>query len=234
MNIGVILAGGIGSRMGMEIPKQYMLLEGKPVLIYSVEVLDNFPMTDVIVIVAEKQWREQIQKWLEEYGINKTVIFATPGNSRQMSTYNALKVIKKEFKKAETVLVHDAARPFLSEKILSNLYEMINYCDGVLPVLNMRDTMYYSENGKEIDSVPDRTKVYAGQAPELFKFNEYYAAHEKVTEEEINTITGGAVLAFKEGLRVRFIEGHQNNIKITSKEDLVTAKKIINLEKEDR
>jgi 2-C-methyl-D-erythritol 4-phosphate cytidylyltransferase len=219
--VGIILAGGIGSRMENEnVPKQYIILEGKPVIVYSLEAMDKFEKLASIVIVADNIWHNMIIHWIHQYEIRKKIEFALPGESRQMSTFHALQKVGEKFPQTKWVMVHDAARPLLKQSLLWRCFNEIAGNDGVLPVLKMKDTMYFSDEGNYITEIPDRNKIFAGQSPEVFDFKKYYDLHLGLSEDAINRATGGSVLAFENHMKVKFVKGDPENIKITSKEDL--------------
>lgn len=229
MNVGIILAGGIGSRMGEEsIPKQYMLLERKPIIVYSLEAMEQFENITSIVIVADSIWHSAICDWLRQYKITKTVEFALPGESRQMSTFHALQKVKEKFPETKWVMIHDAARPILTQPFLTRCFAGTSESDCILPVLKMKDTMYFSDDGEYVKGVPDRNELFAGQSPEVFNFKKYYNLHLSLSREEIDKATGGSVLAFENNMKIKFVEGDPENIKITTKEDLKIIRSILN------
>ncbi|MEZ3478110.1 MAG: 2-C-methyl-D-erythritol 4-phosphate cytidylyltransferase, partial [Lachnospiraceae bacterium] len=146
MNTALILSGGIGSRMGTEIPKQYIEVRNRLVISYSIEVLSRHAGIDAIQIVAAPQWHEKIQESLKQYDKSKKFRgFSAPGENRQLSIYHGLTDIRGFAEDSDIVLVHDAARPLLSERMITDSLSAVEGHDGVLPILPMKDTIYKSE-----------------------------------------------------------------------------------------
>lgn len=225
MNIALILAGGTGSRLGADIPKQYIEVGGRMVIDYCLETLDVSEYIDDIWIVADSTWQEFIKRPRKFTG------FALPGKNRQLSIYNGLKAIEASMQDTENinVIIHDAARPFLSGEMIEGCVKAVGEHDGVLPVLPMKDTVYFSEDGKMISGLLDRGKIFAGQAPECFDFKKYLAANEALLPDKILNINGSTEPAVMAGLDVVMIPGDEKNFKITTKEDLERFKEIITM-----
>lgn len=216
MNIALVLSGGTGSRLGEDIPKQYIRVHGRMILSYCLEVLEHCDEIDGIQIVADESWHEVIR----EAHCDKLKGFSAPGVTRQGSILNGLENIRQYAEDGDIVVIHDAARPFVSEQLLSRVIEAAKQHHGAMPVLKMKDTVYYSKDGKEVMSLLDRNCIYAGQAPEAFKLGCYYEANKKLSEEEFLKINGSTEPAIMAGLDIVMVEGEEGNYKITTKEDL--------------
>lgn len=221
MNIAIILAGGTGTRLDGDVPKQYLTVNGKPVLAFSLEVFEAHPAVDKIVIVANAEWEAYILEALKRYGIKKFAGFAPAGESRQHSVLSGMTVARALSGAAEdaVVLVHDAARPNVNARMIDDSLQLQGY-DATLPVIPIADTVYYSENGREITQLPDRDKLYAGQSPEAFLLNKFYAAHADLSDAELCAVRGTCQLAHSKGLSVRLYAGEFSNYKITTMVDL--------------
>lgn len=222
MNIAIILAGGVGSRMKSgTTPKQYLLVNGKPVISYCLDVFENSPKIDDIVIVAAKDWHKFLLTWIEKENIQKFRGFASPGCNRQYSIFHGLQFVKSLGRKTDDIVViHDAARPLLSPFLLNACIEHMVDVDGVMPVIPMKDTIYVSENHENITGILNRDILYAGQSPECFSFVSYYNANAALSEEEMLSFRGSSEIAYKSGLNVKLISGSEDNFKITTKNDL--------------
>lgn len=228
MNIALVLSGGTGTRLGTDIPKQYLEVCGKPILIYCLESLCTSPYIDGVQIVAAPEWQETIREWLEVYHLmEKCKGFSQPGENRQLSIVSGLNSIREYASDDALVLIHDAARPNLQKELIDNCFEAIEGYDGVLPVLPMKDTVYLSEDGKQITSLLKRSQVYAGQAPELFRLGSYYRANEALLPDKILAINGSTEPAVLAGLNVAVIPGDEGNFKITTPADLERFRNLI-------
>jgi 2-C-methyl-D-erythritol 4-phosphate cytidylyltransferase len=184
---------------------------------------------DRVWIVAAEEWRDAIREDAKRVGLpmDKLAGFAEPGVNRQDSVRNGLKAIKEALETGaastpgeDTVLVHDAARPLLSQELLHRCYRALPGHDGVMPVLPMKDTVYFSEDGKQVTELLDRQKIYAGQAPELFLFDKYYDANMTLSSEKILTINGASEPAILAGMDIAMIPGDEDNFKVTTQADL--------------
>ena len=223
MNIAVVLSGGTGTRLGSEIPKQYIQVKGKMIISYCLDVLEKCTKIDAIHIVADESWYNVI---LEEC-VSKFKGFSKPGVNRQLSIFNALEDIKKYAKEDDIVIIHDAARPCVSSKMFEELIHACKEHDGALPVLPMKDTVYLSEDSKSITSLLNRSQIFAGQAPEAFRFGKYYEANVRLLPEDILKINGSTEPAIMAGMDVAMIPGDEKNFKITTVQDLERFQKLM-------
>lgn len=228
MNIAIILSGGVGSRMGLDIPKQYVEISQHPVIWYCLKTFLDNDRTDAIVIGVAEEWKGFVEEQVEELNPCKPIFYANPGETRQYSIYNGLKAVKDNgFNDESIVIIHDAARPLVSHELINRCYDTCEKADGAMPVLAVKDTTYYSEDGKQITNLLDRSKLWAGQAPEAFKFGKYLKVHEQMPHEELMKINGSTEIAYKCGLRVEMVQGDPMNFKITTPEDLSNFESII-------
>lgn len=228
MNIALILSGGTGTRLGEEIPKQYIEVGGKLLISYCLETFFTHPLIDAVQIVADAAWRDVITKEVGENG--KFRGFSDPGANRQMSIFNGLEDIWKYACDTDCVLIHDAARPLLPENLVTDCLMAMNGHDGVLPVLPMKDTVYFSDDGKKVAKLLEREKLYAGQAPEAFVLGKYYEANQKLLPERILQINGSTEAAIFAGMDIVMIPGEEKNFKITTKADLDRFKEMLRSE----
>lgn len=221
MTIALLLSGGAGSRLGEDTPKQYLDVCGVPMISYCIRTLSEHPDIDGIQIVAVGEWQEQLRLWIKEADVKgKFRGFSAPGETRQLSILNGLRDMRTYASEEDTVLIHDAARPLLSEKLITECLIALGGHDGVLPVLPMKDTIYYSEDGKQVSRLLNRSELYAGQAPEAFVLGSYYKANERLLPTEIYGINGSTEPAILAGLDVVMIPGDERNFKVTTKADL--------------
>lgn len=233
MNIAIVLSGGTGTRLGADLPKQYIEIAGKPVILYCLETLLAHKGIDAIRVVAEEYWQEHIMKMIaENKDKGKLQGFSLPGVNRQMSVVNAMDDIKAFADDDTNVLVCDAARPMMSAELVTECLNAIEDHDGVLPVLPMKDTVYVSEDGKNVTKLLDRKQIWSGQAPELFRFKPYYEANHKLMPDKILNINGSTEPAVIAGMDIALISGDESNIKITTPSDMESFCRM--LEKESK
>lgn len=229
MNIGIILSGGVGSRMGANIPKQYIEVDGKPIIQYCLETFLKSDDISFIVIGVADSWKHFVVDMMESIKPIKPIYYSKSGETRQDSIYYALCESQRQGAKDEDiVIIHDAARPLVSIDLVRKCLEGCKEADGVLPVIPVKDTIYRSLDGIHITSLLTRNELFAGQAPEAFLFGKYFRLHQEISCEELKKINGSTEIAYKGGLQVKLIEGDLMNFKITTPEDLSNFISIIN------
>lgn len=220
MNHAIIVAGGIGSRMKLDIPKQYLEVKGLPIILYSFRKFVSSPLIDSIVFVVADEWREFMNEWLSQEQYSAKVSFAHAGKSRQHSVYNGLLVLKEYAQENDVVLIHDSVRPLFPESNISDGIDACrDYC-GALPVISVKDATYQSKDGTCLSTVLPRHELFSGQSPESFIFGPFFKAHSLFADDELCNIRGCSELAYRAGLSVKIIPGTERNFKITTIEDL--------------
>lgn len=228
MSIAIILSGGIGKRMKSSLPKQYLIVQGKPIIAYTLDKFQNNSNVSAICIVVAQPWQDYVSEVVKEHDISKFALFATPGDTRQKSIINALTAIKSALNPpdSEIIIIHDAVRPLVSDMQINDCVEQCSDVDGVMPAFNVKDTTYYCENGL-ISQLLDRSCLYSGQSPESFVFKKYYDACMSASPDLIESINGTSEMAFLKGLTVKVIDGDENNFKITTPSDLIRFKEMV-------
>lgn len=216
MTSAIILSGGTGNRMGSDIPKQYLNAGGRPVISYCLEAFEASSVIDSIIVVAAEQYRDLIRSLFSK---DKFAGFADPGANRQLSILSGLNALKGILKNDDCVIIHDAARPLVSEKMISDISEALKKSEAVLPVLPLKDTVYEVRDGKVTANL-DRSSIAAGQAPEGFRFGPYIKANESLLPDAIMEISGSMQPAVMAGMDIACIPGDENNFKMTTPADL--------------
>ena len=224
MNIAVILAGGTGRRAVACIPKQYVEVNDRPMIGFCLETIFSHQQIDAVQIVADQGWREYIQRHVLQTECNsgnqgKFRGFSQPGKNRQMSIYHALTDVRKYAKERDTVLIHDAARPFVKAAQISRCLMDMEGHDGVIPVLPMKDTVYMTD-GENICRLLDRKLICAGQTPELFLLGKYCEANAALLPDRILSVNGSTEPAVMAGMDIRLSEGDEENFKVTTERDM--------------
>lgn len=223
MNYAVILSGGVGTRLGLEMPKQYYKVNNKMILQYVTETISNCDFIQGYVIVAAEAWQDTIR---ESLGDAKFLGFALPGENRQLSIYHGLLALQDVAGEGDVVLIQDAARPNTTEALMKRCLFFDESMDGTMPVLKMKDTVYLSHDGKQVNSLLNRHEIYAGQAPEAFLYGKYLRANQALLPDEILKINGSTEPAIKAGMKIALINGDENNYKVTTLDDLERFKSV--------
>ena len=228
MNVAIILAGGTGTRAGLEVPKQYYEVNGKPVISYCLHTFLVHEEIDAVQILADRMWHGYIMQHLFALPCNEKFRgFSAPGENRQLSVYHALADIRRYALDNDFVIIHDAARPCVMAVQIKDCLKAAKGHDGALPVLQMKDTVYLSGDGKAVSSLLDRGKVFAGQAPEVFLLGKYYEANRALLPDKILKINGSAEPAVMAGMDIAMIPGDEGNFKITTVADLKRFREIV-------
>lgn len=221
MNYAIILSGGVGTRLGLSLPKQYYEVNGKPIIRYVMDTVSGCELIDGFVIVAAEEWYPYLEKQAGE--IDKFMGFALPGENRQLSIYNGLCYLKNRIQEPlsdHLVLIQDAARPNTTQELICQCLDLKKDDDGAMPVLPMKDTIYLSRMGQQVDELLNRSQLFAGQAPESFRLDKYLAANERLLPDKILEINGSTEPAVLAGMNIKMISGDENNYKITTEADL--------------
>lgn len=237
MVFAVILAGGVGSRMGnSETPKQYMNLGGKPIIIHSIEKFYVNPQFDHILVLTPKAWVGHTASMVREaLGKTDRVSVTEGGASRNDTLYKSIQYLDEKFGLDEdSILVtHDAVRPFVTRRVINeNIAAARKYgaCDTVVPAT---DTIVRSLEGNCIDDIPDRSTLFQGQTPQSFNALKLKTLMESLTEAEKKTLTDGCKIFVMKGQPVHLVLGEQSNIKITYPFDMRVASTMIGTSSEE-
>lgn len=224
----VVLAAGKGSRMGTAVAKQYLDLEGHPVVAYALEAFENSPLIDDIILMTGEGQEEYCKKEIvQKYGWKKVRRISAGGRERYESVWKALKLIEQGHEDGY-VFIHDGARPFLTPDVIERTFraaEAYGACAAGMPV---KDTIKLTdENGVILES-PDRSRVWQAQTPQVFSVSLLGEAFRKLMMHDPSGITDDAmVVESQTGTPVHMVEGSYRNIKITTPEDLEIARSIL-------
>jgi len=224
MNTAIILAGGIGSRMGLEVPKQFVLVNGKPVIIFTLESFQNHPDIDSIGVVCIDGWHETLREYAEQYEITKLDWIISGGNTAQESIYNGVRHLDGICHPRDTVIIHDGIRPLLDAAVISDvLTTCTTYGNGVA-------ALPYNEQIFEIDpddpsstvSYIQRDKLRRVATPQAYHYDILAKRYREAFEQNIgigpSSYTNTLMVDF--GERLYFATGSDRNLKLTTTEDL--------------
>lgn len=237
MVYGVILAGGIGSRMGGDKPKQYLNIKGKPIIIYTIEKFFSVPDFEKIIVLCPKQWVEHTKNLIEKHiaPVGERVCVIEGGDTRNETIMNAIKLIENEGNLSDDTIIvtHDSVRPFVTHRIIKeNIAAAQKYgaCDTVFP---SSDTIVESVDGMVISNIPERSKMYQGQTPQSFNALKLKNMYYSLSDEEKEILTDAAKIFVMKGEDVALVEGATFNLKITYPYDLRVAKSLLEEENDD-
>lgn len=229
MNIAIVFAGGVGTRMGSEIPKQFLELNGKPVLAHTLGLFERHPRIDGIVLVVSPKYFDDCRALAEKYGISKLHAIAACGDSAQSSIYNGLVSAAKDFPPETTVLLHDGVRPYLEPQVIDANIDAVETFGSAVTYTPCYETIVLSKDGREISAMPYRKESYTAQAPQSFRLGEILAAHERIRArpEGYADMVDQATICFTLGIPVHLVPGNRGNVKITTPEDIISLEALL-------
>lgn len=236
MNIAVIFAGGSGRRMGAEIPKQFLEINGKPILIHTMELFQYHELIDKIYLVLQKEYTELGRELCDEFRITKLAGIAEGGDSAQESIYNGLKAAAAENPGDSIVLLHDGVRPFVSYEVITNNIRAVKKYGNAVTVTPSVETIMVSKDGKTVGEVPFRKETFAGQAPQSFYLKDIIDAHEEIRKrpEGYENMVDACTIMRTLGREVHMVEGNRGNIKVTEPIDVYMLRALLQYQENEQ
>ena len=229
MNSVVIVSAGRGSRMKADINKQFLKLKGKEVIAHTIDKFYNNTNIDEIVVVVKEDEADFFRRnIIDKYGY-KNIKIAFGGKERQDSVFNGLKAVNE---RCDIVLIHDGARPFVTDEIIKNSIECAKKNKCVIVGVPVKDTIKIIIKDNEVCDTPNRSTLWSIQTPQVFEYLSIIKAH-KIAKEKSYYGTDDSMLMEYLGYNVKVIEGSYNNIKITTPEDLKIGEEILNENKKE-
>ena len=226
MNKAIIFAGGKGTRMGSQIPKQFLKINGKPILIHTLELFQNNSKIDKIYISTLGEYIPYVKELTQKYQINKVIDVIEGGKTAQDSIYNALKRAEIDNTSDSIVLLHDGVRPYVDTNIIDENIESVKKYGSAITSIPAYETIMISENGEDIDDVTTRSKTYIGQAPQSFYLKEIIDAHNEIRKSPTGyeNMVDACTIYRTLGKNVHLVRGNRGNLKITTPEDVYIFK----------
>lgn len=228
MNYAGILAGGIGSRMKRDLPKQFLKIADIPIIVRTIRAFSEAPAVDKIVLAMNPQWTEYCMNMLHEYDVDLSdIIVISGGTTRFLSMVNlvdaCLNDLNREPTENDFLCVHDCARPFVSQKIIQENFDLAKNYDMVTTSIPTIDTVLIAEDGKESSRVPDRSTIFCDQGPQTFRIKQFKEIQTNLTQEETDSYLEAGRMYLEKGFHVGIVEGDRMNFKITTEFDMVFA-----------
>lgn len=222
MSTAIIIAGGVGKRMGQDIPKQFIIIEGKPIIIYTLESFQNHPQIDQILVVCKSGWEETLWAYVKEYNISKVKWIITGGSKGQESINNGVQFLKKYCDENETIVIHDGIRPLVDELVLSDVIVKCNQYGNGVTSLPYNEQIFIKSTEDTTKQYVDRNTLRRVSTPQAYKFGKLLWGYDKAITEDIgmsdSSYTNTMMVDLGETLY--FAAGSDKNIKLTTVEDL--------------
>lgn len=219
MTTALIFAGGTGKRMNTRSkPKQFLELHGKPVILYTINHFESHPKIDNIAVVCLQSWIEELELLIRRYDIKKVKMITCGGATGHESIYNGLKAIEPICRLDDIVLIHDGVRPLINEDLItSNILKAKEY-GAVITVEAAAETVVELNGNEQIESVPNRSKMYIAKAPQSFRYGLIWEYYKRAQKEGLLTIDSAHLLSLY-NVEMHTVKSPPNNIKITAPED---------------
>ena len=231
MNIGVIFAGGCGTRMNTKSkPKQFLDLNGKPIIIYTIELFDNHPQIDGIVVVCIESWIPYLKKMIRKFEITKVVRIVPGGNSGQESIYNGLcaaeDFTKEKNEQNSIVLIHDGVRPLITEETITDNIEKVKECGSCITTVPAIETVIVDNHDGTL-AIPKRSDCLMARAPQSFYLKDILEAHRRSQAEGKTEFIDSCSLMSHYGYKLGLVQGPMENIKITTPTDFFVLRAMV-------
>lgn len=229
MNIAIIFAGGSGVRMGAGMPKQFLEINGKPIIIHTLDIFQNSPLIDKIYIACKKEYIRKLEYMLDYYRISKAAGVVEGGSTGQDSIYNGIRRALDENPEDSIVLLHDGVRPYITDDVIEKNIESVEKYGTAITCTPFFETPVISRSGEVVEEMPLRKYMFTAQAPQSFRLGEIVAAHEEVRKvnPEYKDIADSCNLFCSLGKEVHIVEGNRGNIKVTTPEDFYLLRALL-------
>ncbi len=228
--IAIIFAGGVGMRMGVhDLPKQFLEINNKPIIIYTLEHFEKSEDIDEIYIGCIEPWIGYLKKMLKDFNITKVKSVIPGGNSGQDTIYRILKEARKYNDDNAIVLIHDGVRPYITKDVIKNNIDSVIKYGTAISTTVATETILLSEDGAKVSDVPIRKNMFVGQAPQSFRLGDIIAAHDEIrkTNPEYKNISDSCTLYHVLGKEVHMVKGNKGNLKVTDPIDYYILQAII-------
>lgn len=221
----VIFAGGVGARMkSQDIPKQFLVVDGKPIIIRTLEVFSTHEEVDEIVVACLESWIPTLEKQIKEFGIRKVRAIVPGGENGHGSIHNGLMEAAKTAKDDDIVLICDGVRPMITEKLVSDCIRETRAYENAVPVTRSIDSVLESFDGSSCKKSYERKNMFITQAPQGYTFRKILWAHEEAEKRGITNPISSCELLLELGEEIHIFIGERQNIKVTTPEDLYTLR----------
>lgn len=233
-NIAMIIAGGIGTRMNQDIPKQFLNVYDKPVILYTMEAFQKHPGIDAIEIVCLDGWHDVVRAYAKQFGISKLDGVVSGGVNGQDSIRNGLQDLAKRYTDPEDiVLIHDAIRPMVSQEIITDNIRVCRECGNAVTVVPCTAAMLKTYDSLSTTEQVPRDNLKTTQTPQAFFLQDILAAHREALEKGITRSVASCTMYIELGRKLYMSQGSEKNLKLTTTEDIEIFKALLNAKKDE-
>lgn len=221
MNIAVIFASGSGVRMGAGIPKQFLEVNGKPILVHTIQLFQFHRQIDKIYVAVQDSYIPYVETLVQEYHLTKVAGVLEGGETAQDSIYRALKTAEAENPDDSIVLIHDGVRPFISYNVITDNISSVKAHGNGVTCTPCYETILLSKDGATVDDVPYRKETFAAQAPQSFRLKDIISIHDRIRASNpgYENMVDACTMCTSLNIPVHMVSGNRGNIKVTTPED---------------
>lgn len=228
MNIAVVFAGGVGRRMHTkELPKQFLKVYGKPIIIHTLQIFESHEDIDAIVISCVKEWIPYMNELIEKYNLKKIKSVVAGGSTGQESIYHGLLAAKAIAYEEAIVLIHDGVRPFINHKVITENIESVKANGTAITTSKVTETILVVDNTNLINEVPNRDNSRIAKAPQSFWLSDILKAHNDAIAEGRNDFIDSCTMMEHYGHKLYLVDGPIENIKVTTPQDIFTMRAVL-------
>ena len=227
MNVALLTAAGSGTRMNQDIPKQFIHVDDKPVSTYTLEAFQNQPGIYAIIVVTIESWSAVLWAYAKQFNITKLKWVVPGGESGQESIFNGLKKLKEELSEEDVVMIHDGNRPLVSSEIISDSLATFSRYGNAVAVIPCTEVVFETDNGFSSCVSTERERLRRTQTPHTYTLGDLYGAHLEAQKRGITNTAASCMLMKELGRMSYFSKGSEENLKITTLDDLKIFKALL-------
>lgn len=231
-NYVILLAGGVGKRMGAEIPKQFIEVDRKPIIVHTIEKFQRNPLIEKIVVVCVSEWKDHLKDLIKKYELTKVEWITEGGDTGHDSIRNGVFFLKDKIEPNDFIIVHDAVRPILPQKAIDEVLRVAHENGNASSSIACHPPIVYTEDFKSGITDVDREHVMLTASPQAYRYSLALKCYEKAEEENRHNFTFTSSLLIHYGERVYFAKGTTSNIKITQREDIALFEALLKIPEE--
>lgn len=229
MNIAIVFAGGSGVRMGAGLPKQFLEVNGKPILVHTMQLFQYHKKIDKIYVSVLEDYIPYVESLVQEYRLSKVACILAGGKTAQDSIYGALKKAEEENEGDSIVLLHDGVRPFVSYDVISENIRSVKKYGSAITCTPCYETVLLSSSGETVEKVPYRKETFSAQAPQSFYLKDIIRVHDTIRASETGyeNMVDACTMFTSLGMQTHMVQGNRGNIKVTTPEDVYTFRALL-------
>lgn len=233
MNIALIIAGGSGERMHQDIPKQFLSINDRPVIVYTLEAFEHHPEIDEIAVVCIEGWEQVLMAYARQFGITKLKSVIPGGDCGQASIRNGVYALEENHSKDDIILIHDAIRPLVSAEIISDCIRVTSIYGNAIAVIPCAEAMLTTDDEQVSTGSYPRDGLKRTQTPQGFKLGDICDLHRRALDKGITGSIASCTLMIEMGQQVHFSIGSEKNVKLTTLEDIDIFKALLSAKRSE-